>query len=61
VICGGHKDTAYVNNTHCLQELKDNIQREMANISRQELCIMVTSKLWTINHCDVSTALGQVW
>jgi hypothetical protein len=37
VICDGHKDRAYVNNTHCLQELNDNIQREMANISRQKL------------------------
>jgi len=26
VICGGHKDRAYVNNTHCLKELNDNIQ-----------------------------------
>jgi hypothetical protein len=34
VICGGHKGRAYVNNEHGLQELKDNIQREMANISR---------------------------
>jgi hypothetical protein len=39
VICDGHKDRAYVNNTHCLQELNDNMQRGMANISRQALCI----------------------
>jgi hypothetical protein len=60
VICGGHKYRAYVNNTYSLQELKDNIQKEMANISRKELCIVVTSKLWAINHCVVGTVLGQV-
>jgi len=24
-------------------------------------CVMVTSKLWVINHCDVGTVLGQVY
>lgn len=60
MICDGHKDKAYVNNTHCLQEIKDNIQREMSNISRQALCIVVTSKLWAIKHRDVGMELGQV-
>jgi len=41
VICDGHKDRAYVNNTESLQELKENIHREMANTSRQELCWML--------------------
>ena len=41
LICDGNKNRAYVNNTHSLQELKDNIQREMDNISRQELCHML--------------------
>jgi hypothetical protein len=41
LICDGHKNRAYVNNTHSLQELKDNIQREMYNTSRHELCLML--------------------
>jgi hypothetical protein len=32
VICDGHKNRADVNNKHFLQELRENIQREMANI-----------------------------
>jgi hypothetical protein len=41
LICDRHKNRAYVNNIHSLQELKENIQREMDNISRQELCRML--------------------
>jgi len=41
LICDGHKNRPYGNNTHSLQELNDNIQREMANIKRRGLCRML--------------------
>jgi hypothetical protein len=32
------QDTVYMNSPHFLQGLKDSVQREIANISSQELC-----------------------
>jgi hypothetical protein len=37
VFVGDTKDRVYVNNPHSLQEKKDSIESETANISRQEL------------------------
>jgi len=28
---------------------------------RSTQCVMVTSEVWHVNHCDVGTVLGQVW
>jgi len=28
---------------------------------RSTECVVVTSKLWDIKHCDVGTMIGQVW
>jgi hypothetical protein len=37
IICGGHGQKDHVNNPHSLQELEDNLQRDIANTSRQGL------------------------